>query len=109
MGAGMRRCDGSAGSGLAGMWGESAGMGIGGLYRYCQVQCGDGQGKGSGGLRGVAVPGGFELGAGLAAWGGCGKAVLPCLSGRICKRAHSRSANKQCQISRGGWRWRRRA
>ena len=37
MGAGMRRCDGSAGSGLAGMWGESAGMGIGGLYRYCQV------------------------------------------------------------------------
>jgi len=34
MGAGMRRCDGSAGSGLAGMLRESAGMGIGGLYRY---------------------------------------------------------------------------
>ena len=34
----MRRCDGSAGSGLAGMRGESAGMGIGGLYGYCQVE-----------------------------------------------------------------------
>ena len=39
-----------------------------------KFSAGMGQGKGSGGagrgLCGVAVPGGFELAAGLAAWGG---------------------------------------
>ena len=73
IGAEIRCCNGPAGSVLAGMWGESAGSGLAAYIYTVKFSAGIGQGKGSGGGAGrglcaVAVPGGFELGAVLAAW-----------------------------------------